>query len=219
MNRAVSGDGPKWITSNVSKYDKAAVIQRPKKQHGVKSSFIDDKGQEICDSTVSGDAPDFLVDLNRRVDEKMIIHPPAYKQPWHNRSTPRKMKGMHASEESKTSWTQPKGGVRVGYETNYGHNSSYDTPYFISESEKRAHKQGEANPTERTTLRRQAKMQQQGPLRSPRTTSPRRSNIMRAAGASYSKRASWDNRNVMGGCHGRVTLKEADDYASTIAGI
>jgi hypothetical protein len=210
----------------VSKNDKSAVIQRQKKGLGVKSSFIDDKGQEICDSTVSGDAPDFLVDLNRRVDEKMILHPPAYKQPWHNRSSPRKMHGMHSSTTSTETWTQPKGGVRVGYETNYGHNSSFDTPYFIAESEKRSHQQGEANPTERTILRQQAQAQKailgrSSPRSSPRsaTDEVRRSNIMRAAGASYSKRASWDNRNVMGGCHGRVSLKEAGDYAQTIAGI
>ena len=52
----------------------------------MKSSFIDDKGQEICDSTVSGDAPHFMVETNRRIDDKMVIMPPKHKQPWHSKS-------------------------------------------------------------------------------------------------------------------------------------
>ena len=85
MFQAISGDAPDWITSNVSKYDKTAVIHRPQKSKGVKSSFIDDNGQEICDSAVSGDAPHFMVETNRRIDDKMVIMPPKHKQPWHSK--------------------------------------------------------------------------------------------------------------------------------------
>jgi hypothetical protein len=97
---AVSGDAPSWITNNIVKYDKNAIITRPKKVYGVKSSFINENGQEICDSTVSGDAPSFMLDLNKRVNDKTIVQPLAYKQPWHNRESPRKMSGRHASSES-----------------------------------------------------------------------------------------------------------------------
>ena len=146
---AVSGDAPDWITSNVVKYDQNAVIHRPQKTQGVKSSFIDDKGNEICDSSVSGDAPGFMVETNRRIDPAMIVHPPRYKQPWHNRDSPRKWSGRHASNESKDheTWTEPKGGVKVDYEQNYSHATSKDTPYFVAQAGNRAIVLGEQNPT------------------------------------------------------------------------
>ena len=36
---AISGDGPNWMTDNVSKYDVNAVIHRPPKVQGVKGKF------------------------------------------------------------------------------------------------------------------------------------------------------------------------------------
>ena len=211
INRAISGDAPDWITSNVSKYDKDAVIQRVKKTKGVRSIIIDDNGTEICDSTVSGDAPSFMVETNRRIDPKMIVHPPRYKQPWHNRDSPRKMHGMHASTQSTETYDEPRGGVKTDYQQDYGHASSNDTPYFIAASEKRNAKLGDVHPTSHTMKRRPSRT---------KAEALRKSNIMKAAGAaSANKRASWDNRNVMGGCHGRVTFKEKSDYASEIASL
>ena len=193
-----------------------------------------------------------MVETNRRIDAKMIVNPPAYKQPWHNRASPRKMSGRHASGQSIKTSDHPKGGVRTGtfhnstshqynlhsehacalyceiltkfdffffasgFEQEYGHATSKDTPYFIAASGQRAKVEGDLNPTDRTLRK---KKTQQRDVNVRRMSNLKSSAVNRAAGASANNRASWDNRNVMGGCHGRVSLKEQSSYASTVAGI
>jgi hypothetical protein len=109
-------------------------------------------------------------------------------------------------------WTEPKGGVRVGYDQNYSHQTSRDTPYFVAAGGDRAKRQGDQNPTTRTLMKKRASV-------SMERAKIRKSNIMKAAGASANAKSSWANRNVMGGCYGRVTLKERNDYASAVQNI
>jgi hypothetical protein len=180
---AVSGDAPDWIRNNVAKYDKNAVITRKKKAKGVRSVFYNQRGEEISDSTVSGDAPHFMVEVNERIDPASIIHPPENKKMWHNK-TAKAFKGRHSSHQSTETWDDPKGGVKVDFDFDYGATST-DAPHFVAKTEQRSSVLGKKHMT--------ARMKKQG----KRSTLP-------------INRASWNNRNVMGGCHGRVALAQKD---------
>ena len=85
-DNSVSGENPDWIVNATKRIDPSTVIQRKKKPNGVRSSFYDERGNEISDSAVSGDAPKWLTEASSRIDESSIVQPPEFRKPWHNRS-------------------------------------------------------------------------------------------------------------------------------------
>ena len=102
---------------------------------------------------------------------------------WHNRKA-NTLKGRHSSHQSMETWDDPKGGVKVDFDFDFGATSK-DAPHFVAQNEKRSSTMGKKHMTVR--------MKKQGKRK-----------------AVPVKRASWDNRNVMGGCHGRVALAQKD---------
>ena len=180
-DNAVSADGPNWMVEATRRIDPDTVLHRSKKPEGVRSTFFDDRGNQISDATVSADAPKFLTDANRRIDEANLVMPQENRIPWHNRKV-QQATGPHPSEQTETTSDFPARPTRkIDYPNAAGHANSMDAPQFMVSTGVRA--------------RNMAKEK----------------GITITQKVGRRDRPNWCNRIVMGGDRGRIPLLSQKD--------
>lgn len=180
-DNAVSADGPGWIVDATKRIDPDTVLHRTKKVEGVRSTFYDDRGNQISDAAVSADAPTFLTEANKRIDEANLVLPDKKRIPWHNREV-RPTEGLHPSQETETTSDFPARYTRkIDYPNAAGHQNSMDAPQFMVSTGVRARKMAKSN------------------------------GIKIAQKVGRRDRPNWCNRIVMGGDRGRVPLLSHKD--------
>jgi hypothetical protein len=187
-DNAVSGDGPDWMVDATKRIDPTAVLERYKPVQGVRSTFFDDRGNQISDAAVSADAPTFLVEANQRIDENNLTQPLKRRIPWHNRTVQPTDQQHPSQESSKTSDVPARPSRKIDYPNAAGFQNSMDAPSFMTSNQVRA--------------REEAKRVGQPSIH----------------GIAKRDRPNWVNRIVMGGDRGRVPLLDpkngVDEYVA-----
>jgi hypothetical protein len=117
---SVSGDAPTWMEGLSLRTDpgnvNGTVIRRSNNDLDFQNKTFKPEIEKIeqcwTDSTVSGDAPSFMTEMNARVDPRIVREHPKHKRPWKQRNAPTSRRNFpHGKHKPKI--RDPKGRTRT----------------------------------------------------------------------------------------------------------